>query len=45
MQVNMFTSNEKTVDPDHYPIPRDDEEGLTIQQDWTPEEEKKAKRK
>jgi len=33
----------KTANPDHYPIPRDDEEGLTIEKDWTEEEERKAK--
>ncbi|KAI4747548.1 hypothetical protein E4T50_02147 [Aureobasidium sp. EXF-12298] len=33
----------ETPSPDHYPVPRDDEEGLTIQRDWTAEEEKKAK--
>ncbi|KAG9731175.1 putative MFS transporter, partial [Aureobasidium melanogenum] len=33
----------ETPSPDHYPVPRDDEEGLTIQRDWTVEEEKKAK--
>ena len=33
----------KSASPDHYPVPRDDEEGLTIQRDWTEEEERKAK--
>jgi hypothetical protein len=33
----------KNASPDHYPVPRDDEEGLTIQRDWTEEEERKAK--
>jgi hypothetical protein len=33
----------KNVSPDHYPVPRDDEEGLTIQRDWTEEEERTAK--
>ncbi|KAL3589831.1 hypothetical protein FPOAC2_12012 [Fusarium poae] len=28
-----------------YPAPRDDEESLTLHKDWSPEEEKKAKRK
>lgn len=33
----------KTISPDHYPVPREDEEGLTIERDWTAEEERKAK--
>lgn len=33
----------KTANPDHYPTPRDDEEGLTVEKDWTEEEERKAK--
>jgi len=28
-----------------FPVPRDDEESLTLQKDWSPEEERKAKRK
>lgn len=28
-----------------FPLPREDEESLTLHKDWTPEEEKKAKRK
>ncbi|EPS37655.1 hypothetical protein H072_8682 [Dactylellina haptotyla CBS 200.50] len=38
-------SDLKTQNPDRFPPPRDDEEGLTIEVDWTKEEEKAAKRK
>ena len=33
------------VDPDYHAPPKDDEEPLNLQVDWTPEEEKRAKRK
>ncbi|KAI5195570.1 putative MFS transporter [Aureobasidium subglaciale] len=33
----------KSTHPDHYSVPRDDEESLTIERDWTEEEERKAK--
>ena len=35
----------KTGDPGQYPPPREDEESLALQRDWSPEEEAKAKRK
>jgi hypothetical protein len=35
----------KSADPDTFPPPRDDEECLARQRDWTPEEEVRAKRK
>jgi len=41
----MLAADIKTTDPDHYPPPREDEETLTVQRDWTREEEVKAKRK
>ncbi|RBR19176.1 uncharacterized protein FIESC28_05641 [Fusarium coffeatum] len=36
---------ETTKSNTDFPVPRDDEESLTLQKDWTPEEERKAKRK
>jgi hypothetical protein len=36
---------ETTQSNSDYPVPRDDEESLTLHKDWTPEEERKAKRK
>ncbi|ERF76214.1 hypothetical protein EPUS_09281 [Endocarpon pusillum Z07020] len=41
----MSTFKIKSTNPDEYPLPRDDEEGLTLQRDWTEDEEVKAKRK
>ncbi len=35
----------KSADPDQYLPPRDDEESLALQRDWTPEEESRAKLK
>ncbi|KAI9883265.1 MAG: hypothetical protein M1823_004963 [Watsoniomyces obsoletus] len=35
----------KSTSPDQFPPVRDDEESLTLRQDWTKEEEAKAKRK
>ncbi|EWC48499.1 hypothetical protein DRE_07733 [Drechslerella stenobrocha 248] len=35
----------KSQNPDEYPPPLEDEEGLTLATDWTPEEEAAAKRK
>jgi hypothetical protein len=35
----------KSANPDDYPPPRDDEEALTLDRDWTPHEESKAKLK
>ncbi|KAK3299732.1 major facilitator superfamily domain-containing protein [Chaetomium fimeti] len=35
----------KSADPGQYPPPREDEESLALQRDWSPEEEAKAKRK
>jgi predicted MFS family arabinose efflux permease len=35
----------KAADPGQYPPPREDEESLALQRDWSPEEEVKAKRK
>jgi hypothetical protein len=35
----------KTSDEEQYPPPREDAVGLTVQRDWTVEEEAKAKRK
>jgi hypothetical protein len=37
--------NIKAADPGQYPPPREDEESLALQRDWSPEEEVKAKRK
>jgi hypothetical protein len=36
---------ETTQSDSDYPAPRDGEESLTLHKDWTPEEERKAKRK
>jgi len=33
------------ANPDKFPPPPEDEESLTLTVDWTPEEERKAKRK
>ncbi|SCV72310.1 BQ2448_3847 [Microbotryum intermedium] len=33
------------ADPDAFPSPHDDEVGIVLDRDWTPEEEKRAKRK
>ena len=41
----MSTGDVKTADPDQYAAPREDEETLMLQRDWTREEEAKAKRK
>ncbi|KAI9795832.1 MAG: hypothetical protein M1833_006781 [Piccolia ochrophora] len=41
----MTTSDDKSVDPDHYSAPKDDEEVLTLYRDWTRDEEVRAKRK
>ena len=41
----MSNSYEKHGNPDVYPEPSQDEEGLVLQVDWTKEEEAKAKRK
>lgn len=35
----------KSADPDRFSRPREDEEALALERDWTPEEEAKAKRK
>lgn len=35
----------KTSNPDEYPRPREDEEVLNLDTDWTKEEEARAKRK
>lgn len=35
----------KSANPDEYLPPRDDEEALVLDQDWTKDEETKAKRK
>lgn len=35
----------KSSNPDDYSRPREDEEVLNLEQDWTKEEEAKAKRK
>lgn len=37
--------SKKTSHPDEFSRPQDDEEALTLQVDWSPEEEHKAKRK
>lgn len=37
--------DDKIIDPNQYPPPREDEEGLNLARDWTVEEEVKAKRK
>jgi len=38
-------SDSKDVRPDDFPRPSEDEQGLTLEKDWTVEEEAKAKRK
>ena len=38
-------SDTKSADPDHYPRPADDEVPMSLQVDWTREEEVRAKRK
>ena len=35
----------KRINPDEYLPPREDEEVFTIERDWTPQEESRAKRK
>lgn len=41
----MTQYDSKTADPTQFSRPRDDEEGLTLRNDWSVEEEQKAKRK
>ena len=41
----MSQLDRKTSDKSGFPAPRDDEEALNVQVDWTKEEEAKAKRK
>ncbi len=41
----MSISHLKSSNPDHFSPPSDDEEPFTLQEDWTKEEEVKAKRK
>ncbi len=41
----MTMSNPDIKNPDHFLPPGDEEEPLTLRQDWTREEEAKAKRK
>lgn len=36
---------ETNSDPNQFSRPRDDEEALTLRNDWSPQEERKAKRK
>lgn len=40
-----LSSDLKTADPDYHTPPGDDEEPLTLQVDWSKEEESRAKRK
>jgi hypothetical protein len=41
----MSKLDQKVLDPDVYPPPPEDEIPLGVVRDWTPEEEKLAKRK
>lgn len=41
----MAGSDLKNVNPDEYPPPKDDEQPLALEVDWTREEEIRAKRK
>lgn len=41
----MFETDLKRTDTDSFPRPREDEEALNLQRDWTRAEEIKAKRK
>ena len=41
----MVDSLSKAAGIDHFAPPREDEEGITFSRDWTPDEEKRAKRK
>lgn len=41
----MVSTDVKRINPDEYLPPVEDEQGLTIERDWTKEEESKAKRK
>lgn len=43
--MTMSASGIKSVHPDQFASPEDDEEPLTLHADWTKEEEAKAKRK
>ena len=43
--ANMSKLDFKSANPDEYLPPRDDEEALVLDQDWTKDEEAKAKRK
>lgn len=41
----MSTTDIKSANPDEYPRPTEDQQVLTLEVDWSPEEEAKAKRK
>ncbi len=41
----MSPFDKKSLAPDGYSLPEQDEEPLALEVDWTPEEEKTAKRK
>lgn len=42
----MSDANPKTVEVvDEYPPPAEDRRSLTVERDWTPDEERRAKRK
>ena len=41
----MSTLDIKSAEPNQFAVPGDDEKPLTLSQDWTKEEETKAKRK
>lgn len=41
----MPKTDSKSTNPDGYSPPHDDGVGLTLECDWTPEEERQAKRK
>ena len=41
----MTKADTKLSHVDHFPPPPQDEEAINVAQDWTPEEERRAKRK